>query len=74
MVGMGVGVEGGHQGEAQLVHQGEVAGVLFKHGIDQDPLSADPSWRTSRAPPPVAARSRGEGAEERAATVRDVLL
>ena len=42
MVGMGVGVEGGHQGEAQLLHQGEVAGVLLKHRIDQHPLSAGP--------------------------------
>jgi len=39
VVGMGVGVEAGHQGDAELANQGEIAIVLFKHGVDQHPLA-----------------------------------
>ena len=39
MVGMGVGVDRGHELHAQFADQGEIAGVLFKHRIDQHALA-----------------------------------
>ena len=41
MVGMDVGVEGGHQRDAQLADQGEIPIVPLKHRIDQYAL---PAW------------------------------
>jgi len=40
MVGMHVGVERGHQRDAQLPNQGQIPAVLGEHRIDQHPFSA----------------------------------
>ena len=40
MVSVGVGVEAGHQAEAQLLNQGQITIVLLEHRIDQHPLAA----------------------------------
>jgi len=40
MVGVGVGVEGGHQVDPQLLKQRQVALVPLEHRIDQHPFAA----------------------------------
>ena len=40
VVGVGVGVDRGHQLHPQLADQGEVAGVLLEHRVDQHALAA----------------------------------
>ena len=42
MVGVGMGVEAGHQLNAQFPDQGQVAVVLLEHRIDQHPLARAP--------------------------------
>ena len=42
MVGVGMGVEAGLQGNAQFPDQGQVAAVVLEHRIDQDPLARGP--------------------------------
>ena len=42
MVGVGMGVEAGHQGNAQFPDQGQVAVVLLEHRIDQYPRARAP--------------------------------
>ena len=39
VVGMGVGVEAGHQVDPQFPYQGEIAWVLFVHRVDQHPFA-----------------------------------
>ena len=39
MVGVGVGVEGGHQLDPEFPDQREVASVLLEHRIDEQPLA-----------------------------------
>ena len=41
VVGVNVGIERGHQRDAQLPDQGQIPTVLGKHRIDQHPLTAD---------------------------------
>ena len=40
MVGMGVGIDRGHQVDPQFVNQGQVAAVLLEHRVDQETLAA----------------------------------
>jgi hypothetical protein len=42
MVGMGMGVEAGHQADAELLNQREITGVLLIDRIDQHPLAGGP--------------------------------
>jgi len=40
MVGMGMGIDRGHQLDSQFADQGEIAAVLFEDGVDDHPLAA----------------------------------